>query len=216
MFNERYSDVFTGSREWQELEYPAGTLYEWENKSTYIRKPPFFDSFLEASQKEEVSDITDAKCLAIFPDSTTTDHISPAGNIAADSPAGRYLVSKGIDQKQFNSYGSRRANHEVMMRGTFANIRIKNRMIPGVEGGYTLDSKGNRSAIYDAAVSWNGLPLIVFAGKEYGTGSSRDWAAKGPSLQGVKIRLHDQKLLAGWQESPQVPGMLFSISRTRA
>ncbi len=202
MFNERYSDVFAGSQEWQKLEYPEGTLYEWENKSTYIRKPPFFDSFLEASQKEEVSDIKDAKCLAIFPDSTTTDHISPAGNIAADSPAGRYLVSKGIDQKQFNSYGSRRANHEVMMRGTFANIRIKNRMIPGIEGGYTLDSKDNTSAIYDAATSWNGLPLIVFAGKEYGTGSSRDWAAKGPSLQGVKMvvamsyeRIHRSNLL---------------------
>ncbi len=202
MFNKRYSDVFAGSREWQELEYPAGTLYEWEKKSTYIRKPPFFDSFLEDSQKEEVSDITDAKCLAIFPDSTTTDHISPAGNIAADSPAGRYLISKGIDQKQFNSYGSRRANHEVMMRGTFANIRIKNRMIPGVEGGYTIDNKGNTSAIYDAAVSWNGSPLIVFAGKEYGTGSSRDWAAKGPSLQGVEMvvavsyeRIHRSNLL---------------------
>jgi aconitate hydratase len=202
MFNERYSDVFTGSREWQELEYPAGAQYEWETMSTYIRKPPFFESFLEDSQKEEVSDITDAKCLAIFPDSTTTDHISPAGNIALDSPAGRYLVSKGIDQKQFNSYGSRRANHEVMMRGTFANIRIKNRMIPGVEGGYTIDSEGNTSAIFDAAVSWDVSPLIVFAGKEYGTGSSRDWAAKGPSLQGVKMvvavsyeRIHRSNLL---------------------
>ncbi|MCK5197530.1 MAG: aconitate hydratase AcnA, partial [Spirochaetales bacterium] len=180
MFKERYRDVFTGSREWQNLEYPEGNLYEWESISTYIRKPPFFNSFLENSQNREIPDISDAKCLAIFPDSTTTDHISPAGNIAADSPAGRYLLSKGIGQKQFNSYGSRRANHEVMMRGAFANIRIKNRMIPGVEGGYTIDSNGNTSAIFDAAVSWNGSPLIVFAGKEYGTGSSRDWAAKGP------------------------------------
>ncbi len=202
MFNKRYSDVFTGSEEWQDLAYPAGTLYEWENKSTYIRKPPFFDSFLEASQKKEVSDIKDAKCLAIFPDSTTTDHISPAGNIALDSPAGRYLLSKGIDRKQFNSYGSRRANHEVMMRGTFANIRIKNRMLPGIEGGYTRDSTGGTSAIYDAAATWGGAPLIVFAGKEYGTGSSRDWAAKGPSLQGVKVviaesyeRIHRSNLL---------------------
>lgn len=202
MFKERYRDVFTGSREWQNLEYPEGALYDWESGSTYIRKPPFFDSFLEKSQKKEVSDIDGAKCLAIFPDSTTTDHISPAGNIAVDSPAGKYLISKEIDQKQFNSYGSRRANHEVVMRGTFANIRIKNRMIPGVEGGYTIDSNGNTSAIFDAAVSWNGSPLIVFAGKEYGTGSSRDWAAKGPSLQGVELvvamsyeRIHRSNLL---------------------
>lgn len=202
IFKERYRDVFTGSPEWQNLKYPKGDLYEWETMSTYIRKPPFFNSFLKNSQKNEISNIINAKCLAIFPDSTTTDHISPAGNIAEDSPAGRYLVSKGINQKQFNSYGSRRANHEVMMRGTFANIRIKNKMIPGVEGGYTIDSNGKTSAIYDAAVSWKGSPLIVFAGKEYGTGSSRDWAAKGPSLQGVEMvvamsyeRIHRSNLL---------------------
>jgi len=202
MFNRRYNNLFAGSEEWQNLDYPEGALYDWESGSTYIRKPPFFDSFLEKSQKKEVSDIDGAKCLAIFPDSTTTDHISPAGNIAIDSPAGRYLISKDVKPGQFNSYGSRRANHEVMMRGTFANIRIKNRMLPGVEGGYTIDSEGNTSAIFDAAVSWKGSHLIVFAGKEYGTGSSRDWAAKGPSLQGIKAvvaesyeRIHRSNLL---------------------
>ncbi len=202
MFKDRYKDVFTGTDEWQNLEYPHGDLYDWETMSTYIRKPPFFGSFMDDSQKEKISDVDNARCLAIFPDSTTTDHISPAGNIAPDSPAGRYLISKGIEQKQFNSYGSRRANHEVMMRGTFANIRIKNRMVPGIEGGYTIDSKGDTSAIYDAAVSWKDSPLVVFAGKEYGTGSSRDWAAKGPSLQGVKMvvaisyeRIHRSNLL---------------------
>lgn len=202
MFNEKYKDVFTGSEEWQKLEFPEGDLYDWEKESTYIRKPPFFDSFMEKSKVKEISDIEKAKCLAIFPDSTTTDHISPAGNIAEDSPAGRYLIDKNVDPSKFNSYGSRRANHEVMMRGTFANIRIKNRMIPGIEGGYTKDSNGETAAIYDAAISWEEAPLIVFAGKEYGTGSSRDWAAKGPSLQGVKVviamsyeRIHRSNLL---------------------
>jgi aconitate hydratase len=182
MFNERYKDVFTGSQGWQNLEYPEGKLYDWEPMSTYIRKPPFFSSFMEYSLRKEIKDIDGAKCLAIFPDSTTTDHISPAGNIAKDSPAGRYLTDRNINPDQFNSYGSRRANHEVMMRGTFANIRIKNRMLPGIEGGYTIDSSGETSAIFDAAMTWSETPLIVFAGKEYGTGSSRDWAAKGPSL----------------------------------
>ncbi len=202
IFNRKYGDVFKGSDEWQNLQFPSGPLYDWEDESTYIRKPPFFDSFLDKSQEGRLSGINNAKCLAIFPDSTTTDHISPAGNIAIDSPAGRYLTSRGIEPKKFNSYGSRRANHEVMMRGTFANIRIKNRMIPGVEGGYTLNSRGEVSAIYDAAVSFRDTPLLVFAGKEYGTGSSRDWAAKGPSLQGVKLvvaesyeRIHRSNLL---------------------
>ncbi len=202
IFNRKYENVFKGSKEWQQLEFPKGELYDWEKESTYIRKPPFFDSFTDISNKSELIDISNAKCLAIFPDSTTTDHISPAGNIAPESPAGRYLTNRGIIPKQFNSYGSRRANHEVMMRGTFANIRIKNRMIPGTEGGYTLDSKGEVSAIYDAAVSMKDTPLLVFAGKEYGTGSSRDWAAKGPSLQGVKLviaesyeRIHRSNLL---------------------
>ena len=202
LFKDKYADVFLGSKEWQEMDFPKGNLYDWESMSTYIRRPPFFDSFMEQANKESVTDIENAKCLAIFPDSTTTDHISPAGNIAKDSPAGRYLISKNIDPSQFNSYGSRRANHEVMMRGTFANIRIKNRMLPGIEGGYTKDSNGETAAIFDAAVTWNESPLIVFAGKEYGTGSSRDWAAKGPSLQGVKVvvamsyeRIHRSNLL---------------------
>ncbi|MDA3941796.1 MAG: aconitate hydratase AcnA [Spirochaetia bacterium] len=202
MFNERYRDVFTGSEEWQKLEFPEGNLYDWEVKSTYIRKPPFFESFMEKSKSKGIIDIEKAKCLGIFPDSTTTDHISPAGNIATDSPAGRYLLDKKVDPSKFNSYGSRRANHEVMMRGTFANIRIKNRMLPGIEGGYTKNNTGETAAIYDAAMSWEDAPLIVFAGKEYGTGSSRDWAAKGPSLQGVKVviaesyeRIHRSNLL---------------------
>ena len=202
MFNDRYKDVFTGSEEWQNLKFPEGDLYDWEASSTYIRKPPFFESFMEKSKIKNISDIEKAKCLGIFPDSTTTDHISPAGNIAIDSPAGRYLVDKNVDPSQFNSYGSRRANHEVMMRGTFANIRIKNKMLPGVEGGYTKDSNGKTAAIFDAATTWGEAPLIVFAGKEYGTGSSRDWAAKGPSLQGVKVviaesyeRIHRSNLL---------------------
>ena len=202
LFKDKYADVFLGSKEWQEMDFPNGNLYDWESLSTYIRRPPFFDSFMEQANKESITDIENAKCLAIFPDSTTTDHISPAGNIAKESPAGRYLVSKGVEQQQFNSYGSRRANHEVMMRGTFANIRIKNKMLPGVEGGYTKDSIGEAAAIYDAAITWGDTPLIVFAGKEYGTGSSRDWAAKGPSLQGVKVvvaesyeRIHRSNLL---------------------
>ncbi len=202
MFNDRYKDVFTGSQEWQNLKFPEGSLYDWEENSTYIRKPPFFESFMKKSGTKGILNIENAKCLGIFPDSTTTDHISPAGNIAENSPAGRYLLDKNITPSQFNSYGSRRANHEIMMRGTFANIRIKNRMLPGIEGGYTKDSNGETAAIFDAAMSWGKTPLIVFAGKEYGTGSSRDWAAKGPSLQGVKAviamsyeRIHRSNLL---------------------
>ena len=202
IFIQKYKTVFNGSAEWQKMEFPSDELYDWEKESTYIRKPPFFDSFADKSKEDKLADIINIKCLAIFPDSTTTDHISPAGNIAKDSPAGRYLTDRGTDPKQFNSYGSRRANHEVMMRGTFANIRIKNRMLPGIEGGYTKDSTGKTAAIFDAAMSWGEKPLIVFAGKEYGTGSSRDWAAKGPSLQGVKVviamsyeRIHRSNLL---------------------
>jgi aconitate hydratase len=202
LFKQRYSDVFKGSREWQELVLTEGDLYAWEADSTYIRKPPFFDTFREDLKRDSFNDIEAARCLAIFPDSTTTDHISPAGNIPEDSPAGRYLISKGISSEDFNSYGSRRANHEVMMRGTFANIRIKNRMNPEIEGGYTKDKDGKTSAVFDAAESFHGSPLIVFAGKEYGTGSSRDWAAKGPMLQGVKAviaesyeRIHRSNLL---------------------
>jgi aconitate hydratase len=202
LFRERYSNVFEGPAEWQKLDNPKGDLFDWEPGSTYIRKPPFFDSFIEEAGSDKTKKITNARCLAIFPDSTTTDHISPAGNIAAHSPAGRYLISQGVEAEDFNSYGSRRANHEVMMRGTFANIRIKNLMNPNIEGGYTTDSKGQTAAIYDGAMSWKGTPLIVFAGKEYGTGSSRDWAAKGPKLQGVKAviaksyeRIHRSNLL---------------------
>ena len=202
LFKLRYNEVFKGPEEWRNLSVAEGKIFAWEDGSTYIRKPPFFDSFNEDLTERKKSDIENARCLAILPDSTTTDHISPAGNIPAESPAGRYLQSMGCDTADFNSYGSRRANHEVLVRGTFANIRIKNRMTSGIEGGYTIDKNSNVVPIFDAAMSWNGTPLIVFAGKEYGTGSSRDWAAKGPLLQGVKAviaesyeRIHRSNLI---------------------
>ncbi|MCK5734949.1 MAG: aconitate hydratase AcnA [Spirochaetaceae bacterium] len=202
LFRQAYSDVFTGPIKWQELEVPSGSRYDWQNESTYIRRPPFFDGF--DSSEEFVPDIQNARCLAILPDSTTTDHISPAGNIPADGPGGSYLKSRGVKSQDFNSFGSRRGNHEVMMRGTFANIRIKNAMVPGTEGGYTLDPDGNTVSIFDAAMAWEkkNTPLVVLAGKEYGTGSSRDWAGKGPMLQGVKVviavsyeRIHRSNLI---------------------
>ena len=202
LFRSTYADVFTGPQKWQKLNAPIGERYDWQKDSTYIRRPPFFDGFAES--KGEVPDIEGARCLAILPDSTTTDHISPAGNIPADGPAGHYLEAHGVQVQDFNSFGSRRGNHEVMMRGTFANIRIKNAMVPGTEGGYTLDPDGNTVSIFDAAELWmsKGIPLAVIAGKEYGTGSSRDWAGKGPMLQGVKFviaesyeRIHRSNLI---------------------
>jgi len=202
LFRKTYADVFTGPEKWQKLQAPAGERYDWQPESTYIRRPPFFDDFTDNSKT--TVDIEKARCLAILPDSTTTDHISPAGNIPADGPAGRYLESHGVRKEDFNSFGSRRGNHEVMMRGTFANIRIRNAMVPGTEGGFTIDPEGKTLSIFDAAMAWNrlGKPLTVIAGKEYGTGSSRDWAGKGPMLQGVRFviaesyeRIHRSNLI---------------------
>jgi aconitate hydratase len=186
-FKVRYAEVYTGNPQWNEVPVPDGELYAWRADSTYIREAPFFDQL--APEPPGVRPIRAARVLAVFGDSVTTDHISPAGDIAADSPAGRHLKARGVDRADFNSYGSRRGNHEVMMRGTFANIRIKNLMLPGVEGGLALHlPSGERLSIWDAAERYRqeGVPLVVLAGKEYGSGSSRDWAAKGPRLQGVR------------------------------
>jgi aconitate hydratase len=185
MFHKEYAEVFAGDAQWQAIEVPQAATYVWQEDSTYIQHPPFFDNI--AGPLPEIKDVTGARALAILGDSVTTDHISPAGNIKVDSPAGRYLREKGVEPRDFNSYGSRRGNHEVMMRGTFANIRIRNEMLDGEEGGNTL-FEGQRMAIYDAAMRYQqaGTPLVVIAGQEYGTGSSRDWAAKGTNLLGVK------------------------------
>jgi aconitate hydratase len=187
MFRERYADVFKGPAQWQKIETATGMTYQWQPGSTYIAEPPFFENM--PKEPGAISDITGARPLAILGDSITTDHISPAGSIKKDGPAGAYLLSHQVRPAEFNSYGARRGNHEVMMRGTFANIRIKNEMVPGVEGGVTKHlPDGEVLAIYDAAVKYQaeGVPLIIVAGKEYGTGSSRDWAAKGTRLLGVK------------------------------
>ncbi len=187
LFKEKYADVFTGNEMWNNLPSPDGEIYDWNPDSTYIQEPPFFvDLTLDVPP---ITEIHNARALAVLGDSVTTDHISPAGSIPPDSPAGKYLISKGVQPKDFNSYGSRRGNHEVMMRGTFANIRLRNRLVPGVEGGYTIHlPDGEQMTIYDAAMKYQeeGVPLVVLAGKEYGTGSSRDWAAKGTALLGVK------------------------------
>jgi len=187
MFHKEYAEVFAGDAQWQAIEVPQAATYVWQDDSTYIQHPPFFDDV--AGPLPVIADVQKARVLAILGDSVTTDHISPAGNIKADSPAGRYLRSKGVEPKDFNSYGSRRGNHEVMMRGTFANIRIRNEMLGNEEGGYTLHvPTDEKLPIYDAAMRYQqeGTPLVVIAGQEYGTGSSRDWAAKGTNLLGVK------------------------------
>ncbi len=187
MFSTRYADVFKGPPEWQAIKAEKSETYGWDANSTYVANPPYFEHM--SITPEMVKDISGARPLAILGDSVTTDHISPAGSIKADSPAGKYLIGYGVAQKDFNSYGARRGNHEVMMRGTFANIRIKNEMVPGVEGGVTKHyPSGEQLDIYDAAMKYqkNGIPLVVIGGKEYGTGSSRDWAAKGTNLLGVK------------------------------
>jgi aconitate hydratase len=178
MFISKYKDVFNGDEYWNSLEVERSSYYEWDKMNTYIENPPYFS--LNNDNK-----ISNARILAIFGDSITTDHISPAGNIALKSPAGQFLIKNGVEYRNFNSYGARRGSHSVMMRGTFANIRLKNLMLD-VEGGYSRDASGNVTSIYDAAMSYN-CPLVIFAGKEYGTGSSRDWAAKGTSLLGVKV-----------------------------
>lgn len=186
MFKEQYADVFTGSSAWRNMPVPKGDTYDWQADSTYIQHPPFFADMKKTPSP--IQPIENARLLALLGDSITTDHISPAGSIKADSPAGKYLQSKGVAIKDFNSYGARRGNHEVMMRGTFANIRIRNEMVKGVEGGMTKHyPDGEIMPIYDAAMKYKaeGIPLVIIAGKEYGSGSSRDWAAKGPKLQGV-------------------------------
>jgi len=187
MFHKEYAAVFDGDESWQSIQIPKSKTYEWADNSTYIRHPPFFEGIGEPPKP--IKNIEQARILAVLGDSVTTDHISPAGNIKKDSPAGRYLQEQGVEPKDFNSYGSRRGNHEVMMRGTFANIRIKNEMLGGEEGGNTIHiPSGEKLAIYDAAMRYQQehTPLIIIAGKEYGTGSSRDWAAKGTNLLGVK------------------------------
>lgn len=186
MFKERYSDLFEGTHEWKELKVNEGIKYEWKNTSTYIKLPPYFEG---DKKSRTINDIHNARILAAFGDSITTDHISPAGSIAAQSPAAKYLNEQGVERKDFNSYGARRGNHEVMMRGTFANTRIKNEIVAGMEGGYTkYCGQGEAISIYDAAMMYKAqsVPTVIFAGKEYGTGSSRDWAAKGTNLLGVK------------------------------
>jgi aconitate hydratase len=190
MFHKQYAEVFAGDAQWQAIEVPQADTYVWQADSTYIQHPPFFEAIGEAPP--HIGDIHQARILALLGDSVTTDHISPAGNIKADSPAGRYLREQGVAPADFNSYGSRRGNHHVMMRGTFANIRIRNEMLGGEEGGATLHvPSGEKLAIYDAAMRYQeqGTPLLVIAGKEYGTGSSRDWAAKGTNLLGIKAVL---------------------------
>jgi aconitate hydratase len=186
-FRAAYADVFGGDRRWQALQVPTGDRFVWDEESTYIRNPPFFDGL--SSSPAPPADIRGARVLALLGDSVTTDHISPAGSIQPDSPAGKYLVAHGVPQSAFNSYGARRGNHEVMMRGTFANIRLRNLVAPGTEGGWTRHlPDGETMAIYDASVRYReeGTPLLVIAGKEYGSGSSRDWAAKGTLLLGVR------------------------------
>ncbi len=205
MFKTQYAGVFYGDSRWQSLPTPTGATFEWDSKSTYVRRPPYF----EGMQREPspVTDISGARVLALLGDSVTTDHISPAGSIKVDSPAGRYLTEHGVARSDFNSYGSRRGNHEVMIRGTFANIRLKNLLLDGVEGGYTRDfnqADAPQAFIYDASVQYQAknIPLVILAGKEYGSGSSRDWAAKGTSLLGVKAvitesfeRIHRSNLI---------------------
>jgi aconitate hydratase len=190
MFREQYAHVFDGDERWRSLPIPTGERFEWTDESTYIRNPPFFEGI--TAEPTLPTDIAGARALAVLGDSVTTDHISPAGSIPADSPAGKYLISRGVAPKDFNSYGARRGNHEVMMRGTFANIRLRNQLAPGTEGGWTtLLPEGTVTTIYDASVTYGerGVPLLIIAGKEYGSGSSRDWAAKGTLLLGVKAVL---------------------------
>ncbi len=206
MFTKEYGEVFDGDEQWRSMDVPTGETYAWDPESTYVKLPPYFVGM--PAEPAPVEDLTGARCLAMVGDSITTDHISPAGAIKRDSPAGEYLQSKGVAPKDFNSYGSRRGNHEVMMRGTFANVRFKNKLVPSLEGGYTLhfaeDGSETPMSIFDASIRYReaGVPLVIVAGKEYGTGSSRDWAAKGPMLLGVRAvvaasyeRIHRSNLI---------------------
>jgi aconitate hydratase len=203
MFSTDYADVFAGTEQWQNLPTPTGDTFAWDAESTYVRKPPYFEGM--PAEPAPVEDISGARVLAVLGDSVTTDHISPAGSIKADSPAGKYLREHGVDRRDFNSYGSRRGNHEVMIRGTFANIRLRNQLVPGTEGGVTKNHlTGETTTIYDASMAYQeaGTPLVILAGKEYGSGSSRDWAAKGTALLGVRAviaesyeRIHRSNLI---------------------
>jgi len=203
MFRSSYANVFKGDENWTGIQVPAGQRYTWDAGSTYVKSPPYFDAM--SMTPAALEDVRGARVLALLGDSVTTDHISPAGNIARNSPAARYLVEHGVEPKDFNSYGARRGNHEVMMRGTFANIRLRNLLVPGVEGGVSVHlPDGEQASIYDVAMRYRkeGTPLVVLAGREYGTGSSRDWAAKGAMLLGVKAviaesfeRIHRSNLI---------------------
>jgi len=203
LFEKEYAEVFQGDAAWNSIQVPAGDLYEWDEVSTYVKRPPYFDAM--ADPATSVRDFTELRVLAVLGDSVTTDHISPAGSIPVDSPAGKYLVANGVAPKDFNSYGARRGNHEVMVRGTLANIRLRNQLAPGTEGGWTTHMpSGERTTIYDAAMRYQeeGVGLLIIAGKEYGSGSSRDWAAKGVRLLGVQAviaesfeRIHRSNLI---------------------
>jgi aconitate hydratase len=202
-YSKEYAQVYEGDAHWKSMPIPQGDIYKWDAKSTYIKMPPYFENMPKTPPA--LADIHGARVLAVLGDSVTTDHISPAGSIPMDSPAGKYLIANGVKPHEFNSYGARRGNHEVMMRGTFANIRLRNQLAPGTEGGWTLYLPGGeKMAIYDAAVKYReaGVALVVIAGKEYGSGSSRDWAAKGARLLGVRAviaesyeRIHRSNLL---------------------
>jgi aconitate hydratase len=203
MFRDSYATVFRGDENWSSIKIPQGNVYAWDKASTYVKNPPYFDGMTMTPAK--VAEVHGAYALAVLGDSVTTDHISPAGNIAKTSPAARYLIEQGVQPADFNSYGARRGNHEVMMRGTFANIRLRNLLAPGTEGGVTIHvPSGEQLSIYDAAMRYKaeGTPLVILAGREYGTGSSRDWAAKGTMLLGVKAviaesfeRIHRSNLI---------------------
>jgi len=189
MYRDAYGKVYDGDTRWRELEVTGGERYAWDDDSTYVRRPPYFDG-MSREAPDHVDDIRGARAIALLGDSITTDHISPAGGIGKDTPAGRYLIARGVEPRDFNSYGSRRGNHDVMVPGTFANVRIRNRLAPGTEGGFTTYlPTGEVMSIFDAAEKYraDGTPLVVLAGAEYGSGSSRDWAAKGPSLQGIRM-----------------------------
>ena len=202
-YRKQYAQVYEGDARWKSMPTPVGDVYQWDAKSTYIKMPPYFENMPKSPPA--LADIHGARVLAILGDSVTTDHISPAGSIAVDSPAGKYLIANGVKPHEFNSYGARRGNHEVMMRGTFANIRLRNQLAPGTEGSWTLHlPNGEKMFIYDAALKYreDGVPLVVLAGKEYGSGSSRDWAAKGTRLLGVRAviaesyeRIHRSNLI---------------------
>jgi aconitate hydratase len=203
MFSRTYADVYTGDERWRSLPVPEGDLFAWDPDSTYVRLPPYFQDM--PREPAAVEDVKGARCLVMLGDSVTTDHISPAGAIRPDSPAGKYLIAHDVERKDFNSYGSRRGNHEVMVRGTFANVRLRNLLVHGSEGTWTVHvPSGDEMTIFEASERYlaDGVPTIVLAGKEYGSGSSRDWAAKGPNLLGVRAaiaesfeRIHRSNLL---------------------